>query len=263
MKQLIILLFVICANTASAIEILRWERLPLPLPLTVGEERVIFVERNMRIGIPAGLKEDLRVQSANGAIYLRPNNPIPATRIQLQDVETGASILLDITAESANGNAPREPVQIVSSEAKSSPLSPVSARETPLPIILTRYAAQNLYAPLHAIEPVPGILRAPLSVLALDTLMPAVPVELRALAAWRLEDHWVTAVLLSNRSSQSIALDPRALQGDFEAASFQHPYLGPAGNPEDTSTLYLVTRGKPLAAAMLPVNPPPGGAHEK
>ncbi|WP_163311250.1 DUF3438 family protein, partial [Klebsiella aerogenes] len=27
----------------------------------------------------------------------------------------------------------------------------------PLPVLLTRYAAQNLYAPLRTVEPVPGV----------------------------------------------------------------------------------------------------------
>ena len=37
-----------------AVEILRWERLPLAVPLVVGQERVVFIERNVRIGVPAG-----------------------------------------------------------------------------------------------------------------------------------------------------------------------------------------------------------------
>jgi hypothetical protein len=41
------------------------------------------------------------VQSAGGAIYLRASEPIPPTRLQLQDVESGALILLDIAAEPA------------------------------------------------------------------------------------------------------------------------------------------------------------------
>ena len=84
-----------------AIEILRWERLPLAVPLVVGQERVVFIEHNVRIGVPAGVGEQLRVQSAGGAIYLRASAPIPPTRLQLQDVESGALILLDIAAEPA------------------------------------------------------------------------------------------------------------------------------------------------------------------
>ena len=41
--------------TSHAIEILRWERLPLAVPLVVGQERVIFIDRNVRIGLPDSL----------------------------------------------------------------------------------------------------------------------------------------------------------------------------------------------------------------
>jgi hypothetical protein len=56
---------------SQAVEILRWERLPLPVPLVVGQERVVFIDRNVRIGVPASVGDHLRVQSAGGAIYLR------------------------------------------------------------------------------------------------------------------------------------------------------------------------------------------------
>ena len=62
-----------------AIEILRWERLPLAVPLVVGQERVVFIDRNVRIGVPAGVDESLRVQSAGGAIYLAANSTLTVT----------------------------------------------------------------------------------------------------------------------------------------------------------------------------------------
>jgi regulator of replication initiation timing len=92
--------------------------------------------------------------------------------------------------------------------------------------------------------------------LVLDTLLPTLPVRAWVLAAWRLEDQWVTAVRLTNTSAQWLDLDPRALQGDFVAATFQHPDLGPAGNPSDTTVVYLVTRGRGLAESLLPAISP-------
>jgi integrating conjugative element protein (TIGR03749 family) len=265
------------ASPGHAVELLRWRRLPLPVPLTVGEERIVFIDRNVRVGVPGEVGERLRVQSAGGAIYLRANEVIPPTRLQLQDVESGALILLDIAAEAAiAGEAPLEPVRIVFEEtagqsekprdkpsrlSKSSrPSGPSVAappRDTPVPVALVRYAAQNLYAPLRTVEPVAGIARAnPRRNLGLDTLLPALPVRARALAAWRLSDQWVTAVRLANVSSSWLDLDPRALQGDFVAASFQHPSLGPAGEPTDTTVVYLVTRGHGLAESLLPAAAP-------
>ena len=126
-------------------------------------------------------------------------------------------------------------------------------RETPVAVVLTRYAAQNLYAPLRTVEPVPGVMRVNLRRdLPLDTLLPTLPVRAEALAAWRLEDQWVTAVRLTHTGGGWIDLDPRALQGDFLTATFQHPTLGPRGTPEDTTVLYLVTRGRGLPQSLLP-----------
>jgi integrating conjugative element protein (TIGR03746 family) len=102
------------APVAQAVEILRWERMPLAVPLKVGQERIVFIDRNVRVGVPAGVGERLRVQSAGGAVYLRASEPIEPTRLQLQDADTGALILLDIAAEPPkDGEAELEPVRIV------------------------------------------------------------------------------------------------------------------------------------------------------
>ena len=257
-------------GSAHATEILRWERLPLAVPLVVGQERVVFMDRNVRIGVPPAVGARLRVQSAAGVIYLRANEPIEPTRLQLQDADTGSVILLDIVAEPAQrGQPPLEPVRILESpsadiwqhvddqRAGDVNTAPAMDRQTPVPVILTRYAAQSLYAPLRTVEPVPGIARVNLRRdLALNTLLPTLPVRAQALAAWRLDDLWVSAVRLHNTTAHWLDLDPRALQGAFAAATFQHGTLGPSGTPEDTTVVYLITRGYGLAQALLPASPP-------
>ncbi|WP_312928345.1 DUF3438 family protein, partial [Stutzerimonas nitrititolerans] len=95
------------------------------------------------------------------------------------------------------------------------------------------------------VEPVPGVPRATLRrALPLDSLLPTLPVQAQALAAWRLDDLWVSALRLRNNAAHWLDLDPRALQGHFLTATFQH------------STLYLVTRGHGLAQALLPTIAP-------
>lgn len=271
---------------SDALEILRWERLPLTVSLVVGEERVVFVDRNVRVGIPDTVGDRLRVQSAGGAIYLRANAPIEATRLQLQDAETGALTLVDITAVPATADvAPLEPVRIVDG-TRSDHVNDADSRTadstrttpaTPVAVVLTRYAAQSLYAPLRTLDPVQGIMSVPLrGNLAFETLLPGLAVRAKALATWRLEDHQVTAVRLTHTVKGWLSLDARALQGDFVAATFQHPTLGPAGESTDTTVVYLVTRGHGLAEALLPtvsridasINMPPlstrnGDQHEK
>ncbi|SCY12178.1 TIGR03749 family integrating conjugative element protein [Pseudomonas flexibilis] len=243
------------APLSQAVEILRWERLPLSVSLQVGQERVVFVDRRVRVGVPAAVGERLRVQSAGGALYLRASEALGPTRLQVQDVETGELLLLDVVASAAAaGAAPLEPLRIVSAEAATvGEMEPSPPRPTPLPVVLTRYAAQMLYAPLRTVEPLPGVARVGLREdLPLQTLLPTLPIQARALAAWRLGDHWVSAVRLSNQSARWLELDPRTLQGAFVAATFQHATLGPAGEATDTTVVYLVTRGQGLAGALLP-----------
>lgn len=244
------------APLSQAVEFLRWERLPLSVPLQVGQERVVFVDRRVRVGVSAAVGERLRVQSAGGALYLRASEALGPTRLQVQDVETGELLLLDVVASEAGaGEAHLEPLRIVSEEAATTgETEPSPPWPTPVPVVLTRYAAQMLYAPLRTVEPLPGVARVGLREdLPLQTLLPALPVQARALAAWRLDDHWVSAVRLSNQSTRWLDLDPRALQGAFVAATFQHATLGPAGEATDTTVVYLVTRGQGLAGALLPV----------
>jgi integrating conjugative element protein (TIGR03749 family) len=261
-------LLAFAALPVHAVEILRWERLPLAIPLVVGQERIVFIDCNIRVGVPASVGERLRVQSAGGAVYLRANDTLEPTRLQLQDAGTGALILLDIAAEPAReGQAPLEPVRIVegqSADARHEPRAASDAEtgtsstkqvshETPIPVVLTRHAAQNLYALLRTVEPVRGIVRVNLRHdLNLDTLLPTLPVRASALAAWRLEDQWVTAVRLTHTGAVWLTLDPRALRGDILTATFQHTRLGPQGTAEDTTVVYLVTRGHGLAQSLLP-----------
>ncbi|MEQ5056016.1 TIGR03749 family integrating conjugative element protein, partial [Klebsiella michiganensis] len=191
--------------------------------------------------------------------------------VQLQDVESGEVILLDVTA---GEKGPSEPVRLVYSgevntvsstadthrQAENSSIQPGSDDGTqakrkkvqysaPVPVLLTRYAAQSLYAPLRTVEAVPGIRPVnPHLPKRLTTLYPSEAITATPLAAWGVANRAVVAVRLQNTASRRIVLDPRALQGQFVAATFQHRWLGPVGTPEDTTTAYIVTGTRPESA---------------
>ena len=278
MKRLLLITVFVVYNLANAVEIQRWERIPLALPLIVGQERIVFVDQNIRVGLPRHLVDRLRVQSTGGTLYLLAKEPIEPTRLQLQNMSTGEVMLVDIIATPSKANQPTlEPIKIVAgdnlavrygqpspkaedsktanrSTEQNSDVTPTAPRETPLPVVMTRYAAQMLYAPLRTVEPVLGIAQVNIKRnLDLTTLLPTRPVEAGILGAWRLEDLWVTAVKLRNTGSKTVTLDPRELMGDFVTATFQHPYIGAKGDASDTTTVYLVTRGHGLPESVLPL----------
>lgn len=267
MMRVLILILVTTAGwcaAAGAVEVKYWDRLPLAVPLTVGQERILMLDEDVRVGVPSAIASKLRVQSVGGTVYLRAAQALPPTRLQLQSVKSGDIILIDI--EALDGSESLEPVKIVA-QAQAPDVEAAqgsAAAATPVPVVLTRYAAQNLYAPLRTVAPLSGVRRVPMSdSTAFSTLLPTERVSIKGLAAWRLDDYWVTAVKIVNRGPGKVSLDPRHLQATLFAATFQHAYLGNAGTPEDTTVVYLVTRGGDLKHALLLPQPTPEAAdHE-
>ena len=262
---LVILILPVFTSQVDAVELMQWERLPLAVPLVVGQERVILLDQDVRVGVPGNISGKLRVQSIGGTVYLLPSEPIGPTRLQLQSVASGSIILLDI--EAMPGDEALEPVRIatesesIEADDDAKPSAPVEP--TPVPVTLTRYAAQNLYAPLRTVEPLPGARRVPVKSPAnLNHLLPTESVAITPMAAWRLGDFWVTAVKIRNKSGRRVQLDPRQLQATLFGASFQHTYLGSQGTPEDTTVAYLITRGAGLEKAILLPAAPEGDHHE-
>lgn len=265
------LLATLLGTSVYGTEVTRWQRLPIALALHVDQERILFLDRPMRVAVPTVIAERLRVQSADGAIYLRASDAFETTRVALQDADTGTLVLLDVTATKAAPEETLEPMRIVLAKSSSqasvdseSQIDPSGTQNdapagstTPSAVLLTRYAAQSLYAPLRTVEPVAGLIPTPVHPrLDLSTLLPSLPVTLSVLGAWRLQDQWVTAIRITHLAPNSMMLDPRLLQGDFVAATFQHRQLGPQSQSTDTTVVYLVTRGHGLAESLLPAVSP-------
>ena len=123
-------------------------------------------------------------------------------------------------------------------------------------MVLTRYAAQSLYAPLRTVEPVSGLSRGNLRRdLALDVVAHFTG-TCQALAAWRLEDQWVTAVRLTNTASRWLDLDREPCKEISLAATFQHPDLGPSWRVSGHHGGISGDRGHGLAESLLPAISP-------
>lgn len=240
-----------CAVSVHAVELVQWERLPIPVPLVKDQERVIFLDRNVRVGVASDLTGLLRVQSASGALYLLATDEINPSRLQVQDVETGEIILFDIATVPAK-EKPLEPVRILYGEDKEYQRSAESsehiakeqnkALSIPAPVALTRYAAQMLYAPLRTVEPIAGLRQVSISVSGDLPVLPMLPVKAQAVAAFKMGGYTLTAVRLQNQQMGRIELDPREVQANLYSVSFQHSWLGSLGTSEDTTVAYMITR---------------------
>lgn len=234
------------------IERIEWDKIPIRLDLKVGQERWVHFPGSVKVGLPASLQPLLRTQSVNGTVYFLANAPFDATRIILRTLDGGPLYLFDVSASETAGQT--HPLQLfvkAAGESGEDPTASAIAPNAPTTqysyVALTRFAAQQLYAPARLLQDLPGIIRVqvmrdPVS-LVRGGMVDATP-----LVAWRAGGLYVTAVKLTNRTDQPQTLDPRDLRGSWLTAAFQHNRLLAAGSEADTTAVYLIS-ARPFAAS--------------
>ncbi len=250
------------ASTPRAME---WRGVPLQVVLTPGQETILILGSDVRVAQPAHLVPSLSVTSLAGRLYLTATKPFDSTRLQVMRLSDGLRLMLDVSAKAGVVTPPQIDIVLPGSEeegehlsraANGSPSSPLKMAPQAL---LVRYAMQNLYSPSHAIEPLPGVVRAPMG-LPRDISLNAFSqwqVNAKPIAAWQLGEQVVTAVSLTNQALGRETLDPRRVTLSPRcfalrcSVSFSHPEMGHAGSPTAQATAFIVTPG-PLAGYLLP-----------
>lgn len=233
-----------------------WREVPIAVPLIVGEERLVHFPDSVSVGLPPSLNAVLRSQSINGTLYLLARQPFAPTRVLVRSETEGAIYVLDISAETY-GDEPRSlpELQILpqagtaSAHEGNDDASPRSQRPPAHGYVaLTRFAAQQLYAPTRLLPAQKGVVAIPVRqepvALVVGGSVEAIPV-----AAWKIGGRYVTAVKLTNRSTKPVVLDPRELRGSWLAATFQHNRLLAAVSDADSTAVYLVSE-RPFEAAL-------------
>jgi integrating conjugative element protein (TIGR03749 family) len=235
------------ANDANEIapptERIVWTKTPIPLSLPVGKERIVTFPADVRVGVPPQLGDALRTQSVAGTLYWLARKPFPATRVQIQEIDSGRIYLLDLRADSdATSAAPVEIVERPSAAKDTNGTTPATHDAAQVDYVtLTRYAAQQMYAPKRLLRDPPGVYRAPMRIKRAAALVRGGAVEATPLATWRGGGLYVTAIKLRNVTHAPIVLDPRDLRGQWLAATLQHARLLPEGDEADTTCVYLVS----------------------
>lgn len=255
----------------NAVERILWDKAPISISLSVGQERMLTFPGNVRLGIPGSLTPHLRTQSQNGTVYWLASEAFAATRIQIQDIQSGQFYLVDLSAtanhtdnarieiinttQPPNQTALSASIPVIPELLSENPYAPVAAVSHKLApagrkrseaadyLTLTRHAAQQLYAPARLLKTPQGIHSAPLDSASVsgDTLIRGGGILAEPVAAWQKGSLYVTAVKLTNRTAQPITLDPRLIRGQWRTATFQHAGLGPSFSDANVTAVYLVS----------------------
>lgn len=233
---------------ATPAEHIVWDKTPVVLTLTVGEERMVDFPATVRVGVPVTLSGRLRSQSADGRVYWQASAPFKLTRVQVREVQSGRTYLFDIKAVEKGGPTTALKIHVPKPSGDDDEIIGKDDSASPQPdyITLTRYAAQQLYAPQRLLQDIdvrlPNTHRTPLGQRAPIPLYRGGQVEALPLVAWRGGGLFVTAVKLTNTTQEDVYLDPRDLRGQWLTITFHHPYVLAAGDERDTTCVYLISK---------------------
>jgi len=237
---LLLLQSLVFAET-DVFERIEWKKAPIRLELAVGQEQRIEFPNAVKVGVPGPLQPLLRTQSVNGTVYLLAHASFGSNRLMMRELDSGRIYLFDVTAVEDGGTT--HPLQIYNTSGTAKDVADGANDAGPRQpdyIQLTRFAAQQLYAPSRLVKDRPGIVRVPVTRDAVN-LFHGGTIEATPLVAWRANGLYVTAVKLTNRIEQPQTLDPRALRGAWLSATFQHHRLLPMGDEADTTAVYLIS----------------------
>ncbi len=251
--SVILLAFASASVIADTPERALWDKRPISVHLQVGHERIIHFPDDVRYWLPDTVKRHVSVLAASGVLYIRAMESFPTTRIRIQGLNDQQVYLLDITAsESA---AVSDELIVMTKENTRNRSKEVTAYKTTEDwrIRLTRYAAQQLYAPERLVGGDSAIKRIPVESKTSVPLIRGGLIEAVPIASWQGHGLTVTAVRVRNLSRQSLQLNfdqsdsshalnlSHLVRGDWLTATLQHDRLGAMGDETDTTTLYLVS----------------------
>ena len=249
-----------------ATEIIHYENLPVTIDLVVGQERSIQFGDHVSVGVTKGQqsKNLFRIQSAQGAIHILPHKEFDKQRIQIKRASDGRVLLIDLISKESIGNQNAlEDVRIYMASENVVPSNQTDITEEEIappapvdisPIDLTRFASQRLYGPTRLHNDVKGISETTVGVKGAIRLFKGdnkIRTHSEAIVAYFGGGFYLAGIYIQNISPSSLKLDYLDLNLPFSYATFQHHSLRPAGQPGDTTVLYLISE-KPLSETLYP-----------
>ncbi len=254
----------LCLSTAQADVAKVWNNEPMTLHIKTGQEVRVIFPTNVDLQVPLAITNNLQSLAPNrNMIYWTALENFDKARI-IATADDGQDVyILDLMA-SENGigehiviEDPRRVLQSVPTEITADIAAEKTEKQQltdPAEIVLTRFAAQSLYAPYRLVPSNPDITLLSTPTIPGDfPLMQSVQGEslaVEVVAAWSGYNQYVTAVIIKNQSGRYVPVNAEKVRGNFTHITPQDLYIGPKGAWDDSTTLYL-SSSKPFAGAVM------------
>lgn len=257
------------ATTQPTVEHVVWDKTPIAFTVPTGQERMISFPEAVTLSNtnPALTTDKVTILADAGTLYIRAKQAFDPIRVEVKLLSSGQIILLDLSSSTSADDTPIEVVSQRDSHAvqsqrpllfngagdvgnTSTKVADPSSNELQLAqskpavnyITLIRFALQQLYAPERLLTQTPAITRVPMYTRKSVILFSGASTNAFPLISWRGGDSYVTAILVKNTLPHRVVLDPRAILGNWQAATFYPSNaLQPRGRTGDRTTVIVVS----------------------
>lgn len=228
---------------------------PLKVTLGVGEERrITFPDIKLAwADVKDKLKPKMDVQIVGKNVYFKAKEPFKSTRIIVGEDGGSKVYLLDVMAtEQKVGNTRlvivigEDRYAVADKDKKVIPesvITPLTRKSSPGAGFKTllQYAVREVYAPERLRSKTVGVHREFINKRPTYHLYRGNELTTQPVAAWRTGGLHVSAIKVVNNTNRYLGLDPRLLRGKWKVAMFYPERVSPKGDPQDTSTLFLIS----------------------
>lgn len=225
-----------------------WDKTPIPLELSLNEERLVHFPQAVSI-IDNEAADKIAILKVQDTLYLKSKEIFQNKRLLVQLMPQGEVIILNLSVNDKTHNV--KPVDILL-ESKEDAANTTQQASNPLDlnaVTLTRFAIQSLYAPQRLLVIPEGVGRVPMQTRKQVSLFYGASIEAKPLISWHGDTFYVTAVELKNLLNKEVIVDPRQMTGNWQTATFYPTNtLAPRGK-EDTTTVFLVS-DRPFGTAL-------------
>lgn len=266
MRKILIIFAVVALYSTNAFSTIAhtWVGKPINVMLGVGQEKLVRVPDNAQFRFPQELAEIISVQSAAGVLYIKAFAPVQDIPLDIRLVESGTIIMMRLTAvdELQDDSDILVNLPLVDSKVKNKQSEQTinSSLKSFDPVEMIRFAATRNLMPQRLWPKSNSITAAPVPKdLKLEQLFygaSAGVFESTILETYRTGNMFLSVISLRNKTPFPSPIYFSDISIHFDFASVPEPYygVGASGSVNDTSLLYLITKGE-LTPHVLLVDP--------
>lgn len=274
MRALIFLVIMLASQAALSTEHIVWDKAPIELHLSLGNERQVVFPDNIEIGITGSAIDRFKtLTSVDNRMFIEPNSKFDRQRILVRESSTGINYVIYLSVR--NDDTQLDPVVTIHKEnkIKVTPANQTDSHKNSnndgllksYPY-LTRYVAQQLYAPERLIRNNPSIQRISVPNKSFSSLfrctsgsLSCTSIVATPLVSYKTGQLYASALKIKNVSDYALDIDPRLIKSDMSpgtllTATTMHGRLLPSRYGDKSETVIIIVHKRPLLAMFLGLN---------